>query len=439
VLRFGTDGIRGVANVELTPELVLALGHAAARVLDGETYVVGRDTRRSSEMLQAALSAGLAAEGIQVLDLGVLPTPAVAFFSAKHEWGGAMISASHNPWTDNGVKFFDIGGRKLTDDQEERLEAELDAGTRSTSSKVGEVYTPRRMREDFADHLVESLEGRSLTGLSIVLDCANGAASDMAPDVFHRLGATVRTIAAQPDGANINEGCGSTHPETLQAAVLEFEADLGLAFDGDADRVLAVDHRGRLVDGDHLIALCALDLQERGKLKDDTVVVTVMTNLGFRLAMAERGVRVHETQVGDRYVLEALDANGWSLGGEQSGHVVFRDLATTGDGILTGLQVADVVLRSGRRLADLADAAMTQLPQVLRNVRVADRDALAAASELWDEVAEVEAELGDHGRVLLRPSGTEPVVRVMVEAPTAEQAEAAAARLSDAVARACGA
>ena len=439
MLRFGTDGIRGVANVELTPELVLALGHAAARVLDGETYVVGRDTRRSSEMLQAALSAGLAAEGIQVLDLGVLPTPAVAFFSAKHEWGGAMISASHNPWTDNGVKFFDIGGRKLTDDQEERLEAELDAGTRSTSSKVGEVYTPRRMREDFADHLVESLEGRSLTGLSIVLDCANGAASDMAPDVFHRLGATVRTIAAQPDGANINEGCGSTHPETLQAAVLEFEADLGLAFDGDADRVLAVDHRGRLVDGDHLIALCALDLQERGKLKDDTVVVTVMTNLGFRLAMAERGVRVHETQVGDRYVLEALDANGWSLGGEQSGHVVFRDLATTGDGILTGLQVADVVLRSGRRLADLADAAMTQLPQVLRNVRVADRDALAAASELWDEVAEVEAELGDHGRVLLRPSGTEPVVRVMVEAPTAEQAEAAAARLSDAVARACGA
>ncbi|HVF73515.1 MAG TPA: phosphoglucosamine mutase [Acidimicrobiales bacterium] len=440
MLRFGTDGIRGVANVELTPELVLALGRAAARVLGGDTFAVGRDTRCSSEMLQAALSAGLTAEGIeQVVDLGVVPTPGVAHMAAAHEWAGAMISASHNPWTDNGVKFFNVGGRKLTDEQEERLEAELDAAARSTTANVGEIYKPIRGAQQYVDHLLEVLEGRSLKGLSVVLDCANGAASDVAAEVFSRLGATVRSIAFLPDGTNINEGCGSTHPETLQAAVVEHEADLGLAFDGDADRVLAVDHRGRLVDGDHLIALCALDLQERGRLKDDTVVVTVMTNLGFRLAMAERGIRVHETQVGDRYVLEALDANGWSLGGEQSGHVIFRDLATTGDGILTGLQVADLVLRSGRRLAELADAAMTRLPQVLRNVRVADRDGLALAHELWDEVAEVEAELGDHGRVLLRPSGTEPVVRVMVEAPTAEQAEAAARRLSDAVARACGA
>ncbi|HEX9968903.1 MAG TPA: phosphoglucosamine mutase [Acidimicrobiales bacterium] len=440
-LRFGTDGVRGVANSELTPELVLALGRAAARVLDGDTFAVGRDTRRSGEMLQAALSAGLAAEGMQVLDLGVLPTPGVAFVAADCGWPGAMISASHNPFTDNGVKFFAEGGRKLTDEQEERLEAELDAvlaGSRGTSPAVGEVHTPRRLVDRFVDHVVESVEGRRLHGMSVVLDCANGAASEVAPEAFMRLGATVRVIAALPDGSNINEGCGSTHPEQLQAAVVEHGAALGLAFDGDADRVLAVDHRGRLVDGDHLIALCAVDLRERGRLADDTVVVTVMTNLGFHLAMGERGIRVHETQVGDRYVLEALDANGWSLGGEQSGHVIFRDLATTGDGILTGVQVADLVHRAGRPLADLADAAMTRLPQVLRNVRVADRDALAGAEAVWDEVAEVEAELGDHGRVLLRPSGTEPLVRVMVEAPTPEQAEAAAGRLADAVVRACG-
>jgi phosphoglucosamine mutase len=443
-LRFGTDGVRGVANSELTPELVLALGRAAGRVFRrweaGDTFVVGRDTRESGPMLQAALSAGLASEGIQVLDLGVMPTPGVAFESASGDWFGAVVSASHNAYGDNGVKFF-ANGRKLTDEQEERLEGELDAvmaGLGSRSARIGELHTPHHAGRRYVEHLVESLEGRRLTGVSIVLDCANGAASDVAPEVFTRLGATVRTIADLPDGTNINDGCGSTHPEQLQQAVVEHGAALGLAFDGDADRVLAVDHRGRLVDGDHLIALCALDLRDRDRLVDDTVVVTVMTNLGFRLAMDERGIRVHETQVGDRYVLEALDANGWSLGGEQSGHVIFRELATTGDGVLTGLQVADLVNRSGRPLADLADAAMTRLPQVLRNVRVQDRDALPGADGVWDEVAEVEAELGDHGRVLLRPSGTEPLIRVMVEAPTAEQAEAAAARLADAVGRACG-
>ena len=440
-LRFGTDGVRGVANEELTPELVLALGRAAARVLEGDTYAIGRDTRLSGPLLQAALSAGLAAEGKRVVDLGVLPTPGVAWVSAEHDWPAAMISASHNPFADNGVKFFTVGGRKLTDEQEERLEAELDAvlaGGRGTGADVGELSTDGRLADGFAEHLVDSLDGRSLKGMAVVLDCANGAASALGPQVFKRLGATVHVIADEPDGRNINDGCGSTHPEQLQQAVVDRGAALGLAFDGDADRVLAVDHRGGLVDGDHLIALCALDLRERGRLKDDTVVVTVMTNLGFRLAMAERGIRVHETQVGDRYVLEALEAGGWSLGGEQSGHVIFRDVATTGDGVLTGLQLADLVNRSGRTLADLADAAMTRLPQVLRNVRVADRDGLATADAVWDEVAEVEAELGDHGRVLLRPSGTEPLVRVMVEAPTAEQAEAAAARLVDAVARACG-
>ena len=435
MLRFGTDGVRGVANSELTPELVLALGRAAARTIGGDPWVVGRDTRGSGPMLQAALAAGLLAEGVgQVLDLGVLPTPGVAYHSAAHDLPGAVISASHNPWQDNGVKFFAPGGRKLTDAEEERLEAALHDSP-GTASTVGEVYAPRPFVQEYVDHLKSAVEGHRFQGLHVVLDCANGAASQIAPTLFE--GARLQVIGADPDGRNINDDCGSTHPQALQEAVVTNGADLGLAFDGDADRVLAVDHRGRVVDGDHVLALCALDMRERGVLKDDTVVVTVMTNLGFRLAMAEHGIRVHETQVGDRYVLEALDANGWSLGGEQSGHIVFRDLATTGDGILTGLQLVDLVHRAGRPLSELADGAMTQLPQVLRNVAVTDRDALADAESVWDEVAAVEAELGDHGRVLIRPSGTEPMVRVMVEAPTLEQAEAAAGRLADAVVRAC--
>jgi phosphoglucosamine mutase len=438
-LRFGTDGVRGVANLELTPELVLALGRAAARTLDGDTFAIARDTRASGPMLQAALAAGLAAEGMQVLDLGVLPTPALAFVSDRHDWPVAMVSASHNRWSDNGVKLFAAGGRKLTDEQEERLEAALGAEA-STTAEVGEVHAPvgRHFVDAYVEHLASSAEGRRLDGLRVVLDCAAGAAHGLAPLVFAGLGAEVRSIDPSPSGTNINEGFGSTHPEALQRAVVEDGADLGLAFDGDADRVVAVDHQGRLVDGDQVIALCALDLRERGRLRGDTVVVTVMTNLGFRLAMAAHGIAVHETQVGDRHVLEALEGGGWSLGGEQSGHVIFRDLATTGDGILTGLQVADVVCRAGRPLADLAAEAMTSVPQVLRNVRVADREQLPEAAAVWDEVAAVEADLGDSGRVLLRPSGTEPVVRVMVEALDASRAEAAAARLVAAVEQACG-
>jgi phosphoglucosamine mutase len=436
-LRFGTDGVRGVANLELTPELVLALGRAAARTLRGDPWVVGRDTRASGPMLQAAFSAGLLAEGVhQVIDAGVIPTPGVAFLSADNDMPGAMVSASHNPYQDNGVKLFAAGGRKLTDAEEERLEAELD-GAPGTAPPVGEVFVPRRIVDRYVDHVVGTVEGRRLEGVRVVIDCAHGAASEVAGLLFHTLGAWARTLGAQPTGTNINEGCGSTHPEMLQAAVVADDADLGLAFDGDADRVVAVDHRGRVVDGDHLLALFALDLRERGLLEGDTVVVTVMTNLGFRLAMADHGIRVHETQVGDRYVLEALAANGWSLGGEQSGHIVFHDLATTGDGLLTGLQLVDLVRRSGRSLAELADGAMTRLPQVLRNVPVGDREAVAQAGPVWDEVAAVEAELGAQGRVLLRASGTEPVVRVMVEAPTPEQAEAVADRLAEAVARAC--
>ena len=430
-LKFGTDGVRGAANVELSPSLALSLGRAAARVLGGKAFLVGRDTRRSGPMLQAALSAGLAAEGCDVFDLGVVPTPAVAFASAERGAAAAMVSASHNPYTDNGIKLFAAGGRKLTDEVEERLEAELDRspGPPATVGTIG----VEDVRGPYLDHLVASVEGRRLNGLHVVVDCANGAASDLAPEAFRSLAARVDVIHAAPDGVNINAGCGSTYPADLQRAVVEAGADLGLAFDGDADRVLAVDHTGALVDGDHLIALCALDRRQRGLLHGDTVVVTVMANMGFRLAMEERGIAVHETQVGDRYVLEALEAGGWSLGGEQSGHVIFRDLATTGDGLLTGVQLGDLVRRSGRRLHDLAAAAMSRLPQVLRNVEVARRDDLAGAEAVWDAVAEAEAELGGEGRVLLRPSGTEQLVRGMVEAPSAEQAERLAARLAAAV------
>jgi len=436
--------VRGVANADLTPELVVALGRAAARVLGPGPFLVGRDTRVSGPLLRAALTAGITAEGDDVVDLGILPTPAVAYLSAVDGLPAAMLSASHNPFPDNGIKFFATGGRKLSDDAERALEAELDrvlhAGPSReppTGADVGAITSGLGGRERYEASVIATLEGRRLDGLRVVIDCAHGAAFAVAPSVLDRVGADVTVLHARPDGTNINAHCGSTHPEELQRRVVAEGAHLGLAFDGDADRVLAVDHEGVLVDGDQLVALCAIDRRDRGLLAGDTVVVTVMTNLGFRLAMAERGIKCVETQVGDRYVLEALEEGAWSLGGEQSGHVIFRDLATTGDGLLTGLQVLDVVARSGRPLAELA-AVMTRLPQVLRNVRVADRDGLDGAEALWSDVREAEAELGDRGRVLIRPSGTEPLVRVMVEAPTAEDAEAVAARLIATVERVLG-
>jgi phosphoglucosamine mutase len=434
-LRFGTDGVRGVAGTELTAELTTTLGRAAARVLGGPRFLVARDTRLSSSWLEAALAAGLAAEGCDVELLGVLPTPGLAWHADKEGVPAAMISASHNPYHDNGIKLFAAGGTKLTDETESAVELAMGDALQPRRD-VGLVR--RRIRADapYQEALVASLGGRMLDGMSVVIDCANGASSHVAPQVLEDLGCDLEVLAARPDGENINAGCGSEHPEGLQAAVVASRADLGLAFDGDADRVIAIDHLGRRVDGDHLIAMCAIDLAERGLLEDRTVVVTVMTNLGFRLSMAEHGIRVVETGVGDRYVLEALAAGGLSLGGEQSGHVIFRDLATTGDGVLTGLQVLDLMQRSGRRLADLAGAAMTALPQVLRNVPVAARG--VDVSELIDaDVAAVEAELGDHGRVLIRPSGTEPLVRVMVEAPTEALAASAAERLAAAVERVC--
>ncbi|MDQ6910507.1 MAG: phosphoglucosamine mutase [Actinomycetota bacterium] len=437
-LRFGTDGLRGVANSDLTPELVTLLGRAAARVLGTDRFLVGRDTRISGPMLQAALTAGLTAEGADAGEVGILPTPGVAWLSAAENVPAAMISASHNPFPDNGIKFFAPGGRKLSDGVESALENELDrlvAHTADlggpTGSSIGRAG-PAPGRDRYAEALVGLLRPGALSGLSVVIDCANGAASAVAGPVLTALGAQVTVLNDKPNGININSGCGSNHPEELAKAVVAAGADAGLAFDGDADRVIAIDHTGAVIDGDQILAICSLDRRERGQLVGDTVVLTVMANLGLRKAMADHGIDVVETAVGDRYVLEQLEAGGWTLGGEQSGHVIFRDLATTGDGILTGIQVLDVMARSGKSLAELA-SVMNRLPQVLRSVVVNGARPLDEASELWAEVHKAESRLGGDGRVLVRASGTEPVVRVMVEALTLREAEATCEALCSAV------
>ncbi len=436
-LRFGTDGIRGVANAELGAELVMALGRAAARALHAECFLVGRDTRRSGPLLQAALSAGMASEGADVIDLGILPTPGVAWWSAQRGYPCAVVSASHNPFADNGIKLFAPGGVKLPDLTEAAIEEELGRVLESSPSPssspvgqgVGRLWDEPDAQHGYVDHLVGVLEGRDLTGMRVVVDCANGAASTVAPEVLARLGADVHAIAHEPDGSNINDGCGSTHPEALATEVVSRGAHLGLALDGDADRLLAVDHTGALTTGDELVSMFATDLAGQGKLARNTVVVTVMTNLGFRHAMAERGITVRETQVGDRYVLEALNADGLTLGGEQSGHIVFRELATTGDGVLTGILLLDLVKRSGAPLAALAKQSMQRLPQVLINVEASQPDLVVATAAVQAEVVAVQTELGSRGRVLLRASGTEPLVRVMVEAEDEQAAHAAAQRL----------
>ncbi len=417
-MKFGTDGVRGVANTDLTASFALDLGRAAARVLAGPQpnaveAVVGGDTRVSTAMLEAAFVAGMAAEGVVVHRLGVVPTPTVAFEASRRDAVGAVISGSHNPYHDNGIKLFARGGSKLPDEVEERIEKEL-LDLPPPSGDPAQLLDAEESPAYLA-HLVDALEGRTLSGLRIVVDCANGAASAVAPRLFTTAGADVVAIHDQPDGRNINDRCGATQLDSLSAAVVSEGADLGLALDGDADRLLAVDHTGRVVDGDHIMAICALDLHRRGALRDSTIVATVMSNLGFRLAMEREGIRVVETLVGDRYVLEALDEGGFTMGGEQSGHVIFRDRATTGDGLLTGVLLSDVVIRSGAGLAELAAAAMTRLPQVLVNIPVVERVA-DAAEQVAPEIAAVEARLAGNGRVLLRPSGTEPLLRVMVEA-----------------------
>jgi phosphoglucosamine mutase len=436
-LRFGTDGVRGPAS-EFTDALVVALGQAAAQVLGTSAFVIGRDTRESGERLERALGTGLRLGGAQPLSLGVVPTPAVAWVCAQRGVPGAVISASHNPWSDNGIKFFAAGGRKLSDELEAELENALDAlvaaGVEFDLSV--DSNTDSDAVTEWCDAVASSVV--AVTPMRVVIDCANGAASFVAPGIFRGLGLEVEVLHAQPDGRNINDACGSTHPEDLQRAVVASGAALGLAFDGDADRLLAVDERGELVDGDQLIALFARDLRERGELAGNRVVVTVMSNLGFRLAMDEQGIEVVETPVGDRHVLEALARTSSSLGGEQSGHIVFADRATTGDGVLSGVQLVDLVGRTQTSLSILAAEVMDRLPQVLRNVRLEHRrDDIAEA--IAGEIAAVEQSLGARGRVLIRLSGTEPLVRVMVEAPTLEQAEDAADNLAAAVIRACSA
>ena len=445
-MQFGTDGVRGVALNELTTDFATRLGRAAARVLgtDGVTsVVVGGDTRESTEILDRALCLGFASEGLDVIRLGVAPTPQVAFEAQRRGALGAVVSASHNLWSDNGIKLFARGGVKLADEVERRIEAELalldatlDATLDAASSAdpTGSVVDASADNDAYIGHLIAYLDGLRLDGLRIVLDAANGAAHQIGPEALRAAGAEVIVVAATPDGRNINDHCGATAPSLVAAAVVEHGADVGIALDGDADRLIAVDHAGKVVDGDHIIAIIANDLRARGQLRHDTVVVTVMTNLGFRLAMSNAGIAVVDTAVGDRYVLEALAGGGFSLGGEQSGHVIFADHATTGDGILSAIALLDAVQRADRPLADIAAATMTSLPQVLVNVRVAHRMP-DAADRLADEIAAAQLDLGDSGRILVRASGTEPLVRVMVEAPTHEQAQQVADGLAAAAQR----
>jgi len=461
---FGTDGVRGLANSDLTPDLALRLATAAAQELGatrGATSsalgglgqpewpqhgrsgrqsptrpvaVVGRDPRASGEMLEAAVAAGLASAGVDVLLLGVLPTPAVAFLTADLGADlGVVISASHNAMPDNGIKIFGAGGRKLGDAVEDAIEKRMaHVEPLPTGDGVGRIRPAPDADRRYLDHLLVATPN-PLRGLRVVVDCAHGAASELAPEVYRRAGANVVVIGGSPDGLNINAGVGSTYLSGLREAVISEGADLGIAHYGDADRCLAVAADGSVVDGDVILALLAIALRDRGRLAGDTVVATVMANIGFHRAMTGAGIAVRTTAVGDRYVLEDMNAGGYSLGGEQSGHLILAEHATTGDGLLTALHLMAMVAETGRPLAELA-SVVERFPQVLINVRVPDRAAVAASSDVQAAVAQAQAELGDSGRVLLRPSGTEPLVRVMVEAATDEAAQAVADRIAKVVA-----
>lgn len=425
---FGTDGVRGVANSELTPELAFRLGRAATYHFGQEhgnpVLIIGRDTRLSGQMLEAALAAGICSAGGQAILVGVVPTPAVAFLT--HHLGaqaGVVISASHNPYPDNGIKFFAQNGYKLPDAVEDQLEALVLAATdslpRPTGSEVGQIIHRPDLIQQYIDYAVGTVT-ETFKNLKIVIDCANGAAFEAAPSVYRRLGATVVSLHDMPDGININHHCGSTHLESLQQAVLQEKADLGIAHDGDADRCLFVDENGEVVDGDQMMTICALDFMRQGKLKDNTLVATVMSNIGLHQAMKKAGIRVEVTAVGDRYVLEAMRENGFSLGGEQSGHIIFGEYSTTGDGIVTALQVLSAVVQSGKPMSELA-AQMTRFPQLLVNVRVKTKNGWQENQAIANAIRQGEDELGDNGRILVRPSGTEPLIRVMAEGPDQEQ------------------
>jgi phosphoglucosamine mutase len=442
---FGTDGVRGTANKDITAEFTLRLAQAAAVVLGADARkrgarpraVIAHDPRISSDFISAAVAAGLASSGVDVFDAGVVPTPAAAYLTADIDADfGVMISASHNSAPDNGIKFFARGGHKLADVTEDKIAEAMGQTLTPVGSEVGRVTRFSDAEDRYIVHLLGTLPNR-LEGLKIVLDCAHGAASAISPQIFSDAGAKVIVIGADPDGNNINSGYGSTHLSALQAAVVSHKADLGIAHDGDADRCLAVDHTGAIVDGDHIMTILALALREKGSLARNTLVTTVMSNLGLKVAMRNAGIDIVETAVGDRYVLEAMREGGYSLGGEQSGHVIFAQYATTGDGVLTGLHIAAQVASSGQSLRELA-AVMPNFPQVLINVPGVDKTKVGSDEELNQLVATAESELGDNGRVLLRASGTESLVRVMVEAKDQGTAQSWAERIALAVERRLG-
>ncbi|MNW46724.1 phosphoglucosamine mutase [Paenibacillus timonensis] len=425
---FGTDGVRGIANQELTAELAYQIGRCGGYVLTGQAskpkVVIGMDTRISGVMLESALVAGMLSIGADVIRLGVVTTPAVAYLTRLLQAdAGVMISASHNPVEDNGIKFFGSDGFKLSDDTELQIEELLDKDTdelpRPIGGGLGTVTVDNESKLKYLDHLKTTISS-SFKGLKVVLDCANGAAYELAPKLFSELGAEVHTLAAEPNGLNINDHCGSTHPERLKEEVVRLGAHLGLAFDGDADRLIAIDELGEEVDGDYILCICGDAMNKAGKLKDSTVVSTVMSNFGFYKATKKLGLATQQTAVGDRYVMAEMLRGGYNLGGEQSGHVIFLDYNTTGDGILTAIQLVDTLLASGKPLSELKKV-MKQYPQVLVNVRVQDKSKFAGNALIAEAIAEVEQELADNGRVLVRPSGTESLIRVMAEGP--EKAE----------------
>jgi phosphoglucosamine mutase len=433
VIRFGTDGIRGVGITELTPSLALDIGRAAARISGGRSIIIGRDPRLSGPILEHALAAGAAAEGVDVVLVGVVPTPALAWIARREDAVGIMVTASHNPWPDNGVKVFGPGAVKLDDASQSRLEAILeDPGPfRLSGADIGGIEADGDAITRYREWVLKAIAPRSLEGLSILVDAANGAMAQVAPEVFAALGAEVVAIGTGTSGLDINQGCGATDTAAAAAAVRHHGCDLGVCFDGDGDRLIALDAAGGVVDGDRLLALFARDRADRDGLAGGGVAVTVMTNLGFHQAMATAGVPVVTTPVGDRHIAEALEREGWVLGGEQSGHVIQRDLLPTGDGLLAAVVLADLVQRSQRPLQNLADEVMQVVPQVLVNVRLDTQRPIPEVVEaLGSDVMAVERDLGSSGRVLVRASGTEPLIRIMVEAPDGDQAQTVADRLA---------
>ncbi len=440
---FGTDGVRGEANVSLTPELAYRLGRAATIYFGRDTeeqplILIGRDTRLSGEMFEAALTAGICSAGGRAMLAGVIPTPAIAYLARRHKAkAGIVISASHNPFHDNGIKFFGGDGYKLPDAVEDELEGIVhqlendDNLARPTGDKIGHIEYRTDLLNQYIEFVISTCQER-FDGMKVVLDCANGAAYEVMPKVLRELGAKVKVIHALPNGVNINDNCGSTHLESLQKAVVENNADFGIAHDGDADRCLCVDEKGQVIDGDHILVMCAQDMIKKGTLPHNTVVSTVMANIGFHKAIKEAGGRVEVTQVGDRYVLENMLKSGYKIGGEQSGHIIFTDYSTTGDGPITALQVLASLKRSGRKASELT-ALMTTYPQLLVNVRVASKEGWENNKAIAEAIAKGEAELGSDGRILVRPSGTEPLIRVMAEGPDQAQLETICNAIADVV------